>query len=210
MIADRTVAFVRDRDAGVTVEFVTLMPAFLLLTLFVFEIFLAVLWIGTVEKAAQLGARLAIVSNKAVDNLPTDYPLRSTAYAYGQPCSAGACGTNGTGFASRICTGGSGGDCNNTNFLTIVNRMRAMASIIQPSQVTIRYDYVGLGFAGGPIVPSVQVRIQGVPYGSVTTTLLARFMRYVTRNPNATSFLTNLPPITATFTGEDLSSAGAS
>jgi len=197
-------------QGGVTVEFVALLPSFLFLTFFVIEIFVAVLWIGTVEKAAQLGARLAIVSNKAVNNLPTDYPLRSTAYAYGQHCSSGACGTNGTGFTSRQCAGGSGGDCNGPEFTTIVNRMRGIASIIQASHVTIRYDYVGLGFAGGPIIPAVTVTVQGVPYGTVMTTILAGFMRLVTGNPSAGSPLTNLPTITASFTGEDLSSLGAS
>ena len=201
---------VRDTRGGVAVEFVALLPAFLFLTFFVFEILIAVLWVGTVEKAAQLGTRLAIVSNKAVTGLPAEYALRSTSYAYGQPCSAGACGTNGTGFTSKVCTGGSGGDCDAANFTTIVNRMRGIAGIIQATHVTIRYDYTGLGFAGGPIVPSVTVTVQGVPYGAIMTTILSGFMRLTTGNPSAPSLLTNLPPVTATFTGEDLSSLGAS
>jgi len=202
--------FIQDRRGGVAVEFVALLPAFLFLTFFIFEIFIAVLWVGTVEKAAQLGARLAVVSNVAVMGLPTDYALRSTDYAYGQPCSAGACGNNGLGFTSRVCTGGNGGDCDNANFTTILNRMRGIASLIQAQHVTIRYDYVGLGFAGGPTIPAVTVTVQGVPYGAIMTTILAGFMRIATGDPSAGSPLTNLPTITTTFTGEDLSSLGAS
>jgi hypothetical protein len=88
--------------------------------------------------------------------------------------------------------------------------MRGIAGIIQTTHVTIRYDYTGLGFAGGPIVPSVTVTVQGVPYGTIMTTILSGFMRLATGNPSAPSLLTNLPPVTATFTGEDLSSLGAS
>ena len=88
--------------------------------------------------------------------------------------------------------------------------MRGLASLIQAQHVTIRYDYVGLGFAGGPIIPAVTVTVQGVPYGAIMTTILAGFMRIATGNPSAGSPLTNLPTITATFTGEDLSSLGAS
>jgi hypothetical protein len=210
--------FVRDGRGGVAVEFVALLPAFLFLTFFVFEIFVAVLWVGTVEKAAQLGARLAVVSHTVVTNLPTDYALRSTAYAYGQPCSAGACGTTGQGFTTRTCAGGSGGDCNAavclgaavSCFQVIVNRMRGIASFIQPNNVTISYEYVGLGFAGGPIIPRVSVTVQNVPYGLFMTTILNGFIRLATGNPTATLGMTNVPAITATYTGEDLSTAGAS
>jgi hypothetical protein len=210
MTTSRCRKFMTDHSGGVAVEFVALLPAFVFLTFFIFEIFVAVFLVGTVEKAAQLGARLAIVSNTAVTGLPTDYALRSTAYAYGQPCSAGACGTGGTGFTTRTCAGGSGGACDGPNFTVIVNRMRGIASIIQPQNVTIEYAYVGLGFAGGPIVPRVTVTVQNVPYGLFVTTILDGFIRLATDNQTTTLGLTNLPMITATYTGEDLSSLGAS
>jgi hypothetical protein len=198
--------FIRDDRGGVAVEFVALMPAFVFLTFFIFEIFIAVLWVGTVEKTAQLGARLAVVSHTAVTGLPTEYALRSAAYAYGQPCSAGACGSTGQGFTTRTCAGGIGGDCNPavclgaavSCFQVIVNRMRGIASFIQ------------VGFAGGPIVPRVTVTVQNVPYGLFMTTILNGFIRLATGNPTATLGMTNIPTVSATYTGEDLSTAGAS
>jgi len=191
----------------VTVEFVALMPAFLFLTFFVFEIMVAVLWVGTVEKAVQLGARLAIVSNYAVTGLaPNQKNAVAAGYVPGAHCSQGGC----VGFTVRTCSGGSIGDCNAANFNVLVNRMRSIAGLIQPQNVTITYDYIGLGFAGGPIIPRVTLTVQNVPYGAVVTTIMATFFRAATGNPSAISPLTNLPTVTATFTGEDLNTAGAS
>ncbi len=84
-----TSRFIRDQRGGVAVEFVALLPAFLFLTFFVFDIAIAVLWVGTVEKAAQLGARLAIVSDYAVTGLPAGQKnnVRHGIRIPGQNCS---------------------------------------------------------------------------------------------------------------------------
>ncbi len=80
--------------------------------------------------------------------------------------------------------------------------MRSISSLIDNQYVTITYSYVGLGFAGGPIVPGVTVTLSGVPYGGVGTTILGKFF-------DSTSPLVTLPTISVTLTGEDLSTAGA-
>jgi Flp pilus assembly protein TadG len=177
------------------VEFVAIMPVFMLIAFFAMEVAIAVMWVGTAEKAAQLGARLAVVSNLAVTGLPATNGLTNSTYTYGQPCSAGAC----TLFATKTCTGGSGGVCSAADFTTIVNRMSSILSLIQSQYVTISYTDVGLGFAGGPVVPSVTVTLSGVPMGGVMTSIFGKFFS-----------LNTLPTISTTFTGEDLNSAGAS
>jgi Flp pilus assembly protein TadG len=198
--------FIRDDRGGIAVEFVALMPAFVFLTFFIFEIGVAIMWVGTVEKAAQLGARMAVVSNIAVTGIaPGDKNQIGMTAIPGQNCPAGC-----VGFATRTCIGGTSADCDQPDFNAIFTRMDNLASILQPSNVSITYEYVGLGFAGGPIVPRVTVTIQNVPYGLFMTTVLNGFIRLATGNPTATLGLTNLPTITATYTGEDLSSLGAS
>jgi hypothetical protein len=191
------------------------------LTFFIIEIGVAVLWVGTVEKAAQLGARLAIVSDYAVTGLPASGKNGvANGYAPGQNCTLtnpNPCVPFNSGNPLS-CTNQTVGSCNQPGFDAIFNRMDALASMIQPANVTITYTYAGLGFAGGPIVPRVTVTIgrtpsgagQYVPYDSLTTTVLNGFIRLATGNPSATLGMTNLPVISATFTGEDLSSAGAS
>jgi Flp pilus assembly protein TadG len=195
-MARRIREWFKDQYAGATVEFVALMPVFLLSAAFAMEASIAIFWNGTAEKAAQLGARLAVVSGPAVAGLPARNALVSTAYAYGSACNTGAC----TGFNSLTCTGGSGGACDTANFNAIVARMSAIWSQIQAQHVSVTYSFIGLGHAGGPIVPGVTVTLSGVPLGGVMTSIFGNFF------PG----LTTLPPVSVTLTGEDLSSAGAS
>jgi hypothetical protein len=178
-----------------------------LLTFFIFEILIAALWVGTVEKAAQLGARLAIVADPAVTGLPASNAKPSQAVPYGASCGVvGNC----TDFGTLTCTGGTAGPCAATGFSNVITRMTSIASLIsqgcaagQPGcRVTISYTYVGLGFAGGPTIPSVVLSVSGVPYGAVVTKILGSFF-------GGSPILTTLPDISVTFTGEDLSSAGA-
>jgi Flp pilus assembly protein TadG len=195
-----------DDRGGVAVEFVALLPAFVFLTFFIFEIGIAVFLVGTVEKAAQLGARLAVVSNFAVTNLaPGNRNQVAMNAVPGQNCPA-AC----VGFPTRFCDGGTSADCDAADFTAIFTRMDNIAGLLQPSNVTVTYQYIGLGFAGGPIVPRVTVTVRNVPYGLFMTAVMNGFVRLATGNPNATLDMTNLPTITATYTGEDLSSAVAS
>ena len=220
----RPSSFVRDQQGGVAVEFVALMPAFLFIVFFTMEIAIAVLWVGTVEKAAQLGARLAVVSNVVVTGLPADgrNPVNGSTFAPGQNCnlSVAANADPCVRFAARTCTAGTVGQCAApaTGFNPIFNRMDAIVGVLVPANVTITYEYVGLGFAGGPIAPRVTVTVgqagagtQAVPYNTVMTSMLARLIRAVTGRPTAQfPGLTVMPVVSATFTGEDLSSAAAS
>jgi hypothetical protein len=206
---------------GLTVEFVAVIGPFLLLSFFIMESLIAMDWVGTAEKAAQLGARLAVVSNPAVPTgtcpagggsvsaglLPLINCKPSAIGVYGQPCPANCAAWAGSPIT---CAGGSGGTCSATDFTTIVNRMTSIAPLLsegcaqaQPGcHVTISYADSQLGFSGGPTIPDVTVKISGVPYGAVVTTILGAFF-------GGNSVLTVLPDISVTLTGEDLSSAGA-
>ena len=195
-------AFLRSERGSAIVEFVALMPAFLGITFFIFEIAIAILWIGTAEKAAQLGARLAVVSNYAVTTLaPTQRNVVAMNALYGQQCPGGC-----VAFATATCSGG-GGVCS-AGFTTIVNRMRGIMPNIQTANVTITYQYIGLGYAGGPIVPRVVVTVSNVAYGAIITTLVSNLFTMVLGGDAPPAF-TTLPPITVTLTGEDLNTAGA-
>jgi hypothetical protein len=217
MRGGRLDAFIRDESAGATVEFVAVFGPFLLITFFIFEVIIAVLWIGTAEKAVQLGARLAVVFNPAVTGLPA---TNATSAATVPPGSA--CGTttpdNCASFGPLICNGKTLAGCDQTALSLdwckskpidcIVNRISGTFSLLnhlpEPAAhyITITYSYVGLGFAGGPAIPSVTVTLKNVPYGAVVTTTMAKFFAA----GGGVSPLTNLPTISVTLTGEDLSS----
>jgi hypothetical protein len=223
--------FITDQCAGVTLEFVVLMPAFLLLTFFVLEIGIAMLWVGTAEKAVQLGARFAVVSHYAAsrdyDGAPvtetTRYALAGGGHVYGQNCNEAAC----LPFETMTCTGGTGEDCRagacfgdtdgRTCFQVIADRIRnpdyprrayrGLMSSIPNESITIAYSYIDLGYAGGPLVPRVTVTVAGVPYPTVVTTVVSNLFSFVL-GASAPRALTTLPPIEVTLTGEDQNTEG--
>lgn len=209
MKASRKFRFFGDDRAVSTVEFVVIFPFFLLLVLFSVEIALALFWWQSVQEAAQLGARMAIVTDPAVvmagqpgicsspDGGFTN--CKTSAGVFGGRCSAGNC----VGYAALSCTGGTGGSCDATAFTNIYNRMHALFPAIPSSDVTITYADSGLGFAGGPIIPMVTVAIQGVPFSTGLVPILGNLF-----TPNAAEIVT-VPTMTATLTGEILNSSGA-
>jgi hypothetical protein len=212
--------FFRSEKAGLTVEFVAVIGPFLLISFFIMEVLVAMDWVGTAEKAAQLGARLAVVSTPAVTTgacpvaggsigaglLPL-VNCKPVAGAFGQPCPGNCAGWTTNPIS---CAGGSGGSCVAANFTTIVNRMIGISPLLKQGcaqaspgcHVTITYANSNLGFAGGPTIPDVTVKISGVPYGAVMTTIIGKFF-------GANNVLTVLPDISVTLTGEDLNSLGS-
>jgi len=94
--------------------------------------------------------------------------------------------------------------------------MRSISPLIQAANVTVTYANAGLGYVGGPTVPRVTVTVSGVAYGTVMTSLMTAISNLVTRifsvarrTPTTSPVLTNLPAISVTMTGEDLTTAGA-
>jgi len=202
-------SFAREQTAAITVEFVVVMTFFITVTFFVIEVAIAQFWWQTAEKAVQIGARLAVVSNPAVTAITssTTNPLASGG-AFGQPCPSN-CDVSGlTGCTSATsctwtCTGGGAG-CSTTPFNYIVNRMRQMYVPIQNSNVTITYTYTGLGYAGGPLTPTVTVTLSNVPLKLGFISIIGNLM-----GTSAAPFF-QIPTMSATITGEDLQSSQSS
>ena len=203
--------FVTREDGGPTVEFVAAMSFFTVIVFFCLEIGIAVFWNATAEKAAQIGARLAIVGNPAVTSAacPTGsddgdpvaagvLPLRNCrmpAAIYGRSCTiAGTCHS----WGPIVCQGGTSANCDAAGFATIAQRVQSIFNLATDDTITIRYEDSGLGYAGGPVIPMVTVEITGVPYDLLFTTLLGR----ITGTDSAGVMM---PTVSATLTGEDLS-----
>jgi hypothetical protein len=182
-----------------TVEFVVVAPVFLILFFLVLEVAGAFFWWKTAEKATQLGARIAIVRDVAVTGLPTRNPKRDGAL-FGLACADASNPCDFDNQSTWICSGGGSG-CNSTAFQSIMLEMqRIFGQAITDDNLTITYNYIGLGYAGGPFIPSVTVTLTGVRFGL--------FMGLLSGLAGAGDSLLVLPDISATLTGEDLSSAG--
>src|ERR1700686_3989851 len=155
--------WVLDEKASATVEFVAIMPFFVLIAFFILEIGVAMFRIATLEKAVQLGARLAAVSDPAVAGVPA--LNAKIAGNYGDQCNTGACSTS---WSPKACTGTG---CTPAAFDPIWNRMQNIFNVPK-ANVTITYSDAGLGFAGGPPIPSVTVTVSGVRYDTVFAAIL--------------------------------------
>ena len=128
--------------------------------------------INRAEKGAQMGVRMAIVTDPVSSAINADYvgkcspvlnagdPIPSTCF------STITCSKTG---ASATCTTGT---ANTTAFDRVVTRIRAFAPAVAANQVQIIYSPSGLGYAGNPsgpdLAPVVTVRLSGVNFAPIT------------------------------------------
>lgn len=219
----RLTKFSSCEDGGAAVEFVAAMLFFVVIVFFSFEVAVAVFWNATAEKAAQIGARLAIVSDPAVaaqgcPGTPNPDTNGDWAGQDGQPVPAGVlplknCRNGASGaiygtsctiantchsWAPVECVGGVGESCDAEGFAAVAERVRSIFNLATYERITIRYEDTGLGFAGGPVIPLVTVEITDVPYDLLFVSLLGRMT-------GTGAALVNMPTVSATLTGEDLS-----
>ncbi|HEX6978896.1 MAG TPA: TadE family protein [Alphaproteobacteria bacterium] len=182
-----------DARATAVTEFVIVAPLFLALVFGILEITLQLYYATAAEKAAQLGARLAVVVNPngAVPAI-NDRADPEDSGLWGLPCyrDPDPC----AGFGDVVCTGTACGG----GFDLLLERMQAILPTITAANVTIRYSYVRLGFAGGQAFPAVTLTLSGLtwPAGPFAA------VRGLLGGP--TKYDATMPDITATLTGEDL------
>jgi hypothetical protein len=182
-----------------TVEFVVVAPVFLLLFFLVIEVASAFFWWKTAEKASQLAARIAVVRDPAATGVPLRNPRRSGTL-FGLACGAASDPCNFDAQSTWTCAGGTTG-CNAEAFAVVISEVRRVfGQAIDDDNLVITYSYAGLGYAGGPFIPAVTVTLTGVPFG-----MFMGFLGGLAGQPDA---LQVLPDISATLTGEDLSTAG--
>ena len=145
-----------------------------------------------IEKAAQFGARFAVVTDPVASDLTTmDFVGQSVGgvtLTQGDRIPAAA-------LATITCTStgcGTGHTFNSTAFQNIVARMQLIMPQIQASEVTVIYNGSGLGYAGDPsgmqISPLVTIQVSHANWKPISGFLLL----------NA-----SYPVISTTLTAED-------
>jgi len=173
----------KDSRAASAAEFGLVVPILMLLLFSVIDAGRFIWEYNRAEKATQVGARMAIVTDVVdggmiapsyVGNTYNGTTLtqgdRIPAVAFGTvSCtSAAACTCSGT------CPTGVPGTKNTVSFNRIVTRMKYMMPGIRASNVTIEYRGSGLGFAGDPdttrpqISPLVTVKLTGMTFKPIT------------------------------------------
>lgn len=186
-----------DRSGASAAEFAMVLP---LLILFLFGIIDGgrYLWeVNQAEKATQVGARVAIVTNVISTGLGTQSYVGIGGLTQGDPIPASALGTIMCTRTACTCTGTCPTSYATTDaaaFDAIVTRMSHMKPDLQADNVRIFYRGSGLGFAGDPngmeIAPLVTVELNNVQFRPITLFSAVAF---------------NLPPFRTTLTAEDSS-----
>lgn len=188
---------IRDCSGATMIEFTITFFLLLLLTFGIAEFGFAWYQWNSAEKATQVGARAASISDPVASELAT-FDCKNNSIELGTACRSG-----GTSFGTVVCSGtssscGGGYSFSNAAFTEIFTPMQQMYPRLQAQNVIVEYVDVGLGFAGrGSPVPQIRVRLTGLTFGYVVLNGLLGFAPI------------NMPDFRATLTGEDLSSAGA-
>lgn len=186
-------SLLRCRRAASAAEFALVLPLLILFLFGILDVGRYMWALNRAEKATQMGVRYAVVSDPVAAVINTDF-------VDGYSIPGGDAVPVAT-FGSATCT--NTGDCtvtgaasgevdrNSTAFDAIVNWMQNFHPEIQPSNVRVIYQNVGLGYSGDPTGPDV------APLTTVELTGLS-FQSLVLFGGS-----TNLPVIKATLTLED-------
>jgi hypothetical protein len=189
----------RDQIGSTAAEFALVLPLLLLL---LFGIIDAGRWIWTynqAEKATQMGARMAIVTDMISPGVGTSY-VGVGGLTQGDVIPASAFGKitcTSTGCSCTTAPCPTLGTENTAAFNTVVTRMKYFLPSLTAANVTIEYSSSGLGYAGSPVLPDLSPLVT-IKIGTPTAlqfrplTILA-----------ITSV--NMPPFTTTLSAEDLS-----
>ena len=170
--------FGRDTNGVSTAEFAMVVPVMLLLMLGTIDVGLYAWSINQAEKATQTGARWAVATDMvasglvdysfAVDGgIPQGTIVPASAFP-GLTCDESSCTCAGScNFPTTI---------NSAAFTNIVTRMQDIKADIRSSDVTIDYEYSGLGFSGDPngpdVAPIVTVKLEDQTYQPITLAVI--------------------------------------
>lgn len=163
--------FWRNERGAVVVDHIPVFFALTIIVLIIIELGIAHFLQLRAQKAVQLGARIAQSLPPAMDAVPrTNVPINPTG---GQniPCFSNVGPDNCVDPGTFQCLGTG---CDGNGGLTmalIVQEMQRVEPSISTNDVTLTYQYMRLGNAGGPYIPQIIVRIGERSYDFAILTL---------------------------------------
>jgi len=168
------------RRGATAAEFTLVLPLLLVFLLGIIDAGRFMWAVNRSQKAVQAGARYAIVTNTVPDGLQA-YSFVTDSNPPGSPIPVGdfgsitcdaAGGTPVCSCTATPCTDDMVGTADVAAFDGIVGRMRAIYPELTDEEVSVRYEGVGLGFAGNPhgsdVSPLVTVAVDGATFQPVT------------------------------------------
>ncbi|MBA4164640.1 MAG: pilus assembly protein TadE [Erythrobacter sp.] len=198
------IRFVHDQR-GAAAEFALVLPLLILFVLGTIDIGLYAWRINQAEKATQMGARWAVVTNPLANEIAsTSYVnvnVGGTLITQGDRIPAGALGVLTCTSSACTCTVSPcpGTTHNPAAYAALRDTMRRVLPAIQDSNVVVEYRGSGLGFAGDPngpdVAPIITVRLQNMTFTPVTLVLFGASV--------------NLPDFAYSLTAEDATGTSA-
>lgn len=164
----------KDRSGSGAAEFALVLPLLMILIFVGVDGGRYLYNINRIEKAAQFGARFAVVTNPvASDLIGIDYvgqTVNGVTLTQGDRIPAGALASFTCSGSTSACTNGHTFD--STAFTNIVSRMKLIMPDLKAANVTVSYVGSGLGYAGDPsgmqIAPLVTIQVTGLRWQPVS------------------------------------------
>lgn len=180
-------AFLKNEDAGPAAEFALVLPLALLFLFGIIDVGRFMWEYNQAEKATQMGARFAVVTEFIPSTLATTSfvsgtvtqgdPIPTTSFG-GSRCMSGSCNTAPT----NECPAGAGAAGTDWGyaapaFANILARIQAFKPDVTAANLVVDYVNVGLGFAGDPngadVAPLITVRLCGMQFTPITTQIFS-------------------------------------
>lgn len=174
-------SFLTDQTGGPAAEFAMVLPVALLFLFGMIDVGRYMWEMNRAEKATQIGARWAVATDVIANDL-ADYSfavdggipqgdLIPASSFPGVSCTSDGC-------TCKVDAGCDFGlDADSDAFDALVDRMNNIKSDIGPENVTIDYNYSGLGFAGDPngvdVAPLVTVSLVNMTFQPFTFMLFS-------------------------------------
>jgi hypothetical protein len=182
-----------DRGASAA-EFALVVPLLILFLFGIIDVGRFMWELNRAEKATMMGVRYAVVSDPAANVVNADF-VNTYNVVGGDPVpisifNSAVCTSTGSSCTVTGTAGGASGR-NATAFTNVVSWMQNFYPRIQPANVRITYQNIGLGYSGDPTGPDV-APLTTVELRNLTFQPLILFGGTV-----------NLPPIKASLTLED-------
>lgn len=180
---------IHDERGGPAAEFAMVLPLALIFLFGIIDVGRYMWEYNQAEKATQMGARYAVVTNLVASGLSSYSFAVSCGIPQGDPVGAAAFpGVNCTGggtvaaptatcslAGSSSCTTGIPTTDSDATLGLIVNRMRLFKPDIVPANVSVNYGYSGLGYSGDPngldVAPLVTVSVTGLTFRPLIATI---------------------------------------
>lgn len=160
----KLISFLLHRRGTTGAEFALVLPVAVAFLLGIIDVGNYAYTLNKYEKATQMGARFAVVTDVVAEGLLEEEYIGSTSCNGGVALAASqtickealskiTCGSSGTCTCSGNCP--TKLDRDDAAFDAIVARMQAMAPLITEGQVKVSYEGSGLGYAGDPVKPEI-------------------------------------------------------